>query len=474
MCVVDYTPLDCSLSDSPIMSRRPTGSSTSSAAVPSSARRSSKIRNSKIKEEAGTNGGGVTTDSDSSPYTSGVPIADNVRREEIELGWNDSAEMSLIVHHHHQNVCPAVEEALPKGLEVKEHSRRYPPSVNSRNSNYSQDDSCSVRGSDEDFDSNQANKPYSRSVDDLLSETTDSLFKRVQETLKIAQQKDGIRHSRALEDFVLVDYSTPHMSLSESTRQSDDFTHETTSSSLKENDDCFTSEMDEMNFHDYRSRSRKSDNETPSPNRGTNNRYSISNSLSFSEPDLMVYAIKNNRESLIDGANLRVEKEENDELLNSLPPTIARKFMDIPLTPQHSKPTKQKHGGKFRFIGGKKKKKHDNEKERKSEPASLPDRRHTLNPSSSLYFNSSNSVKDAIRSSPSKGFSGIFKKKDREAKRLHKSPSMYEDTTDGPIPETPSRKRTGRSSSLAPSIEKRLYMNIDDFGSEFTLFLLSN
>lgn len=444
--------IDCSLSDSPIISRRMTGSSTSSSAVPSS-RRPSKIKNSKIKEEARISGGGATTDSDSSPYTSGVPIGDNINKE-VELGWNDSsAEMSLIGHH----------QRLPGGAGGV--NGRYHHGPSSVHSNYSQDDFSSVRGSDEDSEAAAANKSFSRSVDDLLSKT-DSLFQRVQETFKITQQPEA-RLSRTFDDFVLVNYTTPPMSMSSlqnspeksSNRQSkvleNDFLPR------KEDDDCFISELDDTT---YKMRSRKSDDETPSPSRGANHRYSISNSLSFSEPDLVVCAIKNERESLIDGVNYKPEEKEEDELLTSLPPTIARKFVDIPLTPQHhAKPHKQKQGGRFKLMGKKKKK----NEERKCESLGVSDRRHTLNPSSSLYFNnSSNSVKDQVRSSPSKGFSGIFKKKDKEGKRLQKSPSMYEETTDGPIPETP-RRRTARSSSLAPTIENRVYMNIDDFGSEF-------
>ncbi len=449
---------DDSLTDSPVLSRH--AMSTPSRRISKSKSKAHCVRHQQARTS------GVTTDSDSSPYTSGVPIADNVNRE-VEMGWDD-AEMSIIVHQsgdRSQKATIPVENGLY-------------PSSHSRSSNYSQE-SYSARDSDDEEIMDSSNcrlssqsKTRSRSMNSIFLDT-DSLFQSVHESLQDTHK--DLLESQESKDYVMVDYSSSienrstssqdrirkHSKMTEDIDEANRLCEEMLSGlqtggikHLEEDDDCISAEMDEINFRKY-SRTRRN-TETPSPNMISNRLSVTSNNLSFSEPDLVVLSLKQDTMEPSRG------QEENDELLTSLPATIVRKFME-PLTPQHSK-VKQK-GGKFRFKN-KKSKPQSEERERKSEPANFPDRRHTLNPSSSLYFTSSTEVKD-IRLSPSRGITSIFKKKDKEAKKLKKAPSMQIDCTDGA--DVQSRRRTVRSSSLAPSLERHVYINIDEFGGIYIL-----
>ena len=402
------------------------------------------------------------------------------------MGWDEN-EMSLIVHQNGMtgNSFLGGKNGGRKGSLTFEHTLY--PSSHSRTSDYSQD---SYSAKDSDYDeadcpiSSQRNlKSHSRSVDDLLLDT-DSLFQSVHESLRVTQQE--LVQSQSSQDFVVVDYppSPTHRSSSEKIRKQSKITEDIDEASRLceemltglqtgspnpkheiEEDDCFTPEMDEMNFRKYTGRTRRN-TETPSPNLMANRLSVASNNLSFSEPDLVVLSLKSDQSDLLCPTKERAD-DENDELLSSLPATIVRKFVE-PSTPQHSKANKQK-GGKFRFKGKKNKNAVEN-MERKSEPTNMPDRRHTLNPSSSLYFNPLNDVKD-VHLSPSKGITGLFKKKggSKDGKKLKKTSSMHSDYPDGCTPDTPSKKRTMRSSSLAPSSERHVYINIDEFQGNVSL-----
>lgn len=426
---------------------------------------------------------GITTDSDSSPYASGIPIADNINRV-VEMGW-DEAEMSLIMSHQNGMTNSSMLEkngSRKSGTSFSFENNLY-PSSHSRVSNYSQD-SCSARDSDYDETYNHmTSQPditthlKSHSVDDLLLDT-DSLLQSVHESLQ--DNERDLSQSQSSQGFI--EYpASPTISvissqeriykqskIAEDMNEADRLCEQMLTGlqtspdpkNLDEDDDCFSPETDEINFRKYTGRSRHN-TESPSSSLLTNRLSVASNSLSFSEPDLVVLSLKAQMSPPID----RVD-DENDELMTSLPATILRKFVEPPSTPQHSKNEKHK-GGKFKLKGPKKSK--CDEKERKSEPSSLGDRRHTLNPSSSLYFTSSNNSKEPHHLSPSRGITSLFKKKNtKEGKKLKKSASMQQgaDQFDGGISDALGRKRTKRSSSLAPSLERHVYINIDEFGGK--------
>ena len=488
--------IDCSLTDSPILSRREmTNSSVSPKRVAKPASASSKdgIRTSVC-----------TTDSDSSPYTSGVPVADNPNKE-VEMGWNE-AELSLTVHQHEK----VKDSVLEKDESLRRESSNsltfdqslFYPSSQSRASNYSHD-SGSIRYSDDDDDEVDSSghhlQPFnpmdsvSNSMNELLD--TDLMFQSVHESIRVTQEElmdsqhssDGfviVEHPRSPSNFMDSNHvlNRKHSSrMSEEIEEASRLCEEMLSNLSKTPDsrshdgdeDCFPPEEDEMNFQRYTRGTRRS-TETPSPSLMTNR---LSGNLSLSEPDLAVLAVKG-RKSLTESCTVsqrKNEDEDEDDLLTSLPATIARKFLE-PSTPQHQRKDKQK-GSRFRGFRGKKPKTCE-ERGRKSDPSNVPSRRHTLNQSSSLYFNTEIDRRGSV--SPSKGLTGLFKKKDKDGKKIRKTPSMHGtgDMTDGAYPETPSRSRkTVRSSSVAPPTDRHVYINIDEFGGEglhivFFLYLI--
>ena len=392
------------------------------------------------------------------------------------MGWD---EADLLMHQNGRTVNKGSQKESMTSISME--NSLY-PSYQSRASNYSQD-SCSFRDSDDDvMDPRISSQPnltsaHSRSVDTLFLDT-DSLFQRVHDSLQDA--KVDLTKSQETKDFVMIDYpsspsheasSQDRMSkmsqdMDEASRLCDEmlsgFRGVPDTKRLDEEEECYTPDIDKANMRKYHKTRRST--ETPSPSIIASNRLSVtSNNLSFSEPDLVVLSLKSNP-AVMDSKER--SDETDDFLMTSLPDTILRKFTEPDHPRLQSKAEKQK--GKFRLKS--KKSKPDDDREKKLEPAAVSDRRHTLNPSSSLYFNSSHEIKEP-RQSPSRGFTSIFKKKDKEAKKVKKTPSMHAgDYPDGVTPETPSRRRTTRSSSLAPSLDRHVYINIDEFGGNSIIF----
>ncbi len=474
LCSVVFT--DDSLADSPILSRHNTGAtSTPSRRLSKSAKKKSSIKDG----VGGTNG--INTDSDSSPYTSGVPISDNINRL-VETGW-DEAEISLVLNQNGRTADSMIGRNGRRNDSILLENSLYPSGIDSRTSNHSPD-SYSARDSDDEIDGCHiaAINMKSHSVDDLLLDT-DSLFESVHNSIRVTQQ--NLVQSQISQDFVMVNYPPSPMNISnnekmrkqskisediaEASRLCDEMlngfqtTNSPTVKPLDDNEDCYSPEMDEVNFRKYTGRIRRN-TESPSSQVMIKRMSMTSNNLSFSEPDLVVLSLKNDKSPT--HSTFGKDDDENDELLSSLPATIFRKFVETS-NPQVSKNEKQR-GGKFRFKG--RKSKPTDERERKSEPANLTDRRHTLIPSASLYFAASHDI-DKPRQSPSRGISNIFKRKDKEGKKIKKTPSMHGDHVDGGIPENGRRSRTGRSSSLAPSLDRHVYINIDEFGGNVLFFM---
>ena len=467
--------LDDSLSDSPILSR----CNTSASSTPS--RRLSKSKNKISSVKEGVRTSGLTTDSDSSPYTSGVPIADNINRE-VEMGW-DETDISMMMNQNgrtNDSILGRNGRQAGSMNSISLENSLYPSSFHSRTNNQSPD-SYSARDSDDEINVHIGGshpnittlKSHSRSVDDLLMDT-DSLFDSVHDSLRMTQQ--NIVQSQTSQDFGTVNYlSSPiakrQSKISEDMAEADRLCDEmlnglqTTSKPQDEDEDCYTPEIDDINFRRYIGRMRHN-TESPSAQLLTNRLSIASNNLSFSEPDLVVLSLKNDKSPSHSTFGREKMDDEDNELLTSLPATIFRKFVESSNC-QSSKNDKQR-GGKFRFKA--KKNKQNDDKERKSEPATMPDRRHTLNPSASLYFTASNEI-EKPRQSPSRGIANIFKRKDKDGKKIKKTPSIHGDHVDGGVPDTGRRPRTGRASSLAPSFDRHVYMNIDEFGGNFVIII---
>ena len=438
-----------------------------------------------------------TTDSDSSPYTSGVPISDDVNKE-AETGWPDP-EMSLIRQIGKQHLETLEEkdslktENKTKDLDsfsmdqTSTHIAYNRPSC-SRNSNYSRGSLGSLGESDDDDIDTDGHLP--RPSFELIDPSnnsqldTESLFQSVNETIKITQELVGSQSS--LECMMIEFDSSSQRSVSNCSNEDDSRKHRTqskmsedideanrlcvemlngldysssakTTDEIDFDDDCFHPEEDVINYRQYTGRTRRS-TETPSPNISQDRVPSRTSCLSLSEPDLVIASLKSERLGT-PGRN------SGDGLLASLPPTVARKFLE-PSTPKHSKGHKNdvdnKRNSRFHLGFKPKKTKNASDIGRKSDP-SMQSKRYTLNPSSSLYFNSETETQS--RSSPSRGLGGIFKKKGKEEKKLRKSESMQCNQTDGSYPDTPKR-RAQRSSSVASARNNHIYVNIEDLGGK--------
>ena len=233
-------------------------------------------------------------------------------------------------------------------------------------------------------------------------------------------------------------------------------------------DDCFDPIEDEINFRKYTggSRDRRSSEAHSSGHQLRPDRFSTSSALSLSEPDLVIAAVKHEQSPSDNRPMLE------DELLNSLPANVARKFME-PSTPSKNRLSSPSpshgHRGRFSLGFNKSKRTRDKlEKPRKSEPL-VHLSGSSMNSSSSLYFASPEPQKKS-NTSPSRGFGGLFKKgKPKEEKgRLNKS--LSSNFTDGMYPETPTKKgvKLNRNASLGPVRNiNPYYMNIDDFSSKY-------
>ena len=228
-------------------------------------------------------------------------------------------------------------------------------------------------------------------------------------------------------------------------------------------DDCFDPMEDEINFRKYTSvspRGRRSSEAPSSAHQLRPDRLSTTSALSLSEPDLVIAAVKHEQSSSDDRSMLE------DEMLNSLPATVARKFME-PSTPSKNRLSSPSpsHGRRSRFSLGFNKSKRTRDaldKPRKSEPLVH------LNTSSSLYFASPEPSKKS-NTSPSRGFGGIFKKGKSKEERGRLNKSLSSNFTDGMYPETPTKKgaKLNRNASLGPVRNiNPYYMNIEDFPSK--------
>ena len=233
-------------------------------------------------------------------------------------------------------------------------------------------------------------------------------------------------------------------------------------------DDCFDPMEDEINFRKYTGvspRGRRSSEVASSVHQLRPDRFSTSSALSLSEPDLVIAAVKHEQSPSDDRPMLE------DELLNSLPATVARKFME-PSTPSKNRLSSPSpsHGRRSRFSLGfnKSKRTRDTlEKPRKSEP-SVHLSGTSMNTSSSLYFASPDPQKKS-NTSPSRGFGGLFKKGKPKEERGRLNKSLSSNFTDGMYPETPTKKgvKLNRNASLGPVRNVNpYYMNIDDFSSK--------
>lgn len=197
--------------------------------------------------------------------------------------------------------------------------------------------------------------------------------------------------------------------------------------------DCFNQAEDDANFHAYTTRKRHL---SVHP---TTERLSTTSNLSFSEPDLIIASVKQGIRTTSEDRSTGEERSlVEDELLTSLPATVARKFADP--SPTHLL-TPSPRKGRF-SIGFKSNKRTErNEKPRKSMPSSQ------LHPSSSLYFMAQDTDRKVMTSPARAGFGSLFKKKEKG--RINKSMSI--NFTDG-TPETSSKKamRVRRNTSFGP------------------------
>ena len=261
---------------------------------------------------------------------------------------------------------------------------------------------------------------------------------------RITKDLDGAQEIVTSMIFSLQEPSPPRESIKESPQEEDE-------------DEVYDAVEDEDNYRKYTGGVRTRHNSVhPSSERLSN-----AASLSFSEPDLIAASVKpRNREpnkslTATPGkgtGTLERSPGAEDELLCSLPATIARKFADP--SPTHLQAPSPRRAGRF-SLGFKKK---TGDKQSRGKSASVSNQLH---PSSSLYFMSPEPQRKSF-TSPARSLGGFFKKKERG--KLNKS--LSSNFTDGGsmVPETPRKtSKVRRNTSLGPS--NRLpprYSNIDD------------
>lgn len=407
----------------------------------------------------------ISTDSDSSPYTSGVPIAVDTKRE-AENGWQES-DQSLVSASLPSSSKPLDGTYLPFHRPVSRESGNYGDTE------------------EEDFTmSLPAGRAYNSSLSqpepdiDLMFESMDNTLKRLRKSedltpldkivltpppprcitpqdtyVRMNKEYDGAQEIITSMIFSLQEPSPPREPKGVKSQLAEDDEEEYDAVEDEENYLKYTGGANEVGGV------RKRHNSV----HPTSERLSNTASLSFSEPDLVAASVKplRNRNSIdktsnpprdVGGASERPSGGE-DELLTSLPATIARKFADP--SPTHLQAPSPRRIGRF-SLGFHRKKTSDKQSRNKSLSAA-----NQLHPSSSLYFMSPEPQRKSL-TSPARGLGGLFKKKEKA--KLNKS--MSSNFTDGgsSVPDTPKRvARVRRNTSLGPT--SRLpprYVNIDD------------
>lgn len=420
----------------------------------------------------------ISTDSDSSPYTSGVPVAMDTKKEAAN-GWQDpiTSLMQVTPTSHSQ------EETSTESAYVTFHRRP----ISRESGSYGDTE-------DDDFSSS-----LSQPVPSTYDDTSSSLFRDVETQVR------QIHQSTTLDDIVtstcppsLISSPPPHSSQEAYSLRVESMNVELDGASKVMNEvlfslqepspprdsgvqeECYTRYEDEANFKQYTGRSGGKKRNLSVHQ--TAERLSNSSALSFSEPDLAMTAINkpvsppvNVPPTSTQTLNRSEERSPlEDELLSSLPATIARKFADP--SPVHLSAPSPKKGGRFSISFAKSNKSKERlDTPRKSMPGGSSIAKQ-LSVSSSLYFGSSEgaprmaSPEAQKRSftSPAKAGFGLFKKKEK-SKSMNKSLSI--NFTDGGGPgaqfESSPRKSGGRvrrNTSLGPQIKRpSRYENIDEF-----------
>ena len=396
----------------------------------------------------------ISTDSDSSPYTSGVPIAVDTKRE-AENGWQEPD----------QGLVPSsVPTKTIEGTFLPFHR---PVSRESGNYGDTEEDdfppmSLPVGHS---FSMSQPEPSIDSMFDDTLqrlrkSEDLTPLDKIVMSPppprcltpqnsyTRITKDLEGAQEIVTSMIFSLQEPSPPREPIKESPQEEDE-------------DEVYDATEDDDNYHKYTGKVRSRHNSV----HPTSERLSTTSNLSFSEPDLVAMSVKpRSREPNKSGTMAAATPSKGtgtmerspgaeDELLSSLPATIARKFADP--SPTHLQAPSPRRTGRF-SLGFNKKKTGDKQSRGKSASIS-----NQLHPSSSLYFMSPEPQRKAF-TSPAKSLGGFFKKKERG--KLNKS--LSSNFTDGgsAVPDAPRKSsKVRRNTSLGPT--SRLpprYSNIDD------------
>lgn len=451
-----------------------------------------------------------TSDSDSSPYTSGVPVVDHTitNGKDTQNGWQDpeaclrgsmmrvssylsnDANSPYVAFTRSQTSRQLSRESVgcydSDGEDVDIKSGTPTPYFQSQSPSPVPDLSRSFSASPYLEQPDKVGMTTSLSTNDLLETewenlnvtlkaTRDGLQKEGEQT-EATDLNFGQRQSLLVEDLdranelmssVLVDLS--------SSKQA---------SSLHElEDECFALEEDDRNFQQYSSVQERVSHPPGNSGRRRHNtdhsmesRISVSGSLSLSQPDLTINAIR---------STTHHQPATNDcmDLTASLPHGAAKRLFsksDYPsasLRRQHSAASKSKTID-TRFLS---KFMHKKSEKKKAEQAMA-----TLSVeqscTSSLYFGSPEPP--SKHTSPSRSFKGIFKKR-RESHRplshrrsmaeadgggskgLRRSSTFQKYSTDMLSPPTPRRERMGEGS---PSLSRK-QLNYTSLGEKVFIVL---
>lgn len=367
----------------------------------------------------------MSTDSDSSPYTSGVPIADGNKKEALN-GWQDPSGGPPCSKRNadtsrQQNDSGYVTFFRPLSRESGNFG-----DTEDDETDYSEPrpslgfdvvDSDELAHSLNSLDLKMKELQNQMVLDAVVMSTGDSKTAHIR---RFSEMNEGLDEAQQM----LFALQKPVVSQDNSL------------------DDCFDPKEDIENFQKYTGRTRRS-TET------TTNRLSSSSTLSMSEPDLLALSVDGKKPSAT--ATLHPPNMAEDELLTSLPATIARKFTDA--SPSHMPSQSPSRRSRFSLGVTKSKKTAPLEKSRNKSFAS--GQRLSVNPSSSLYFGSPEPQLKS-NTSPSRGaFGGLFKKK--EKKGLNKSMSSVDGFSDA--------SKKGVKLNRAPSLgaSRPNYVNIDEY-----------
>jgi hypothetical protein len=362
---------------------------------------------SNMKTNPSFNRVSMSTDSDTSPYTSGVPVAasDSVKKEALN-GWQEQRHSGLSADSSYVTLSrPLSRESGDLG-DTEDEMTNFPrPSLGFTTPMSLPSGGCELMGNFDEISS------VSLTMGGVLS------FSKMNESLDETQKMLYELH----QNMEVKPIKQPV-------------------------DDCFNPLEDEDNFRKYTGKMRGT--RRNSEHNSKSKRLSTSSTLSFSESDLVSLSIKPQRS--VDNSSTKCQDE--NELLNSLPPTVARKFTDA--SPSHLMISPSRRN---RFSVGFKSKKSISDKSRNK---SLPNtQRLSVNPSSSLYFGSP----EPQNKSPGRSFA-LFKKKDK--KGMHKSTST--NFTDSSGSDTLNRRGLlKRAPSLGPikSSNTPYYANVDEIPS---------